>query len=224
MSPEPIVITRLQRLSRSGSLRSLGVPLLAVTSALLIAALILMSMTLSNLKDSRRQSEAMQDTLLELTTIESRLMDFDGALSGYALSGIPWYQIRMKDDYNELHGALAKLGHSLKDDPAQLRRYKSLVALVQKRDAYNAYLTKPEHRSEIARSETALAARIVTDNIRGRLWEVLDSERTNRRLNQAALVEQARSSFRIAIGIVLLTFLFGALCLLLSSLPRERGS
>lgn len=216
--------THLQKFARSGAVRSLGVQLLVVTSVLLLASVIMMSMTLSNLKDSRRQSEAMQDTLLEITTIESRLMDFDGALSGYALSGIPWYQIRMKDDHNELQGALAKLGHSLKDDPEQLRRYKSIVALVQKRDAYNDYLTKPEHRDEIARSETAQAARIVTDNIRGRLWEVLDRERTKRRLNQTALVEQAEQSFWIAIGIVFLTFVSAALTLLLSNLPRERQS
>jgi CHASE3 domain sensor protein len=222
MAPEPFGRTHLQRLFRSGLLRSLGVPLLAVTSALMIAALVLMGMTLSNLKDSRRQSEAAQDTLLELTTIESRLMDFDGALSGYALSGIPWYQMRMKDDHSELQAALAKLGHSLRNDPEQLRRYKSIVTQIAKRDAYNAYLTKPEHRGEIARSETAQSARIVTDDIRGRLWEVLDSERTKRRLNQLALVGEAQNSFRIAVGIVLLTFVFAALCLLLSTGPKDR--
>ncbi len=213
--------TLLQKLSRSGTLRSLGLQLLAVTSVLLIAALILMSMTVSKLQDSRRHSEATQDTLLEITTVESRLVDFDGALDGYTLSGIPWYRKRMTDDHNEMHAALDKLGRSLHHDHGQLRHYKAIVALVAERDALDTYLSKPENRSQIAKSETARKARIITDDIRKRLWEVLEAERIKRRASQTALVEQARDSFRIAVGIVLLTFLAAALSMLVSQVPRD---
>jgi CHASE3 domain sensor protein len=222
MPDETSFHARLRRFSRSEAARFLSLQLLVATTVLLVAALILMSMTLSSLRSTRTEEAAAQDTLLEITTVESRLMDTDGALSGYALSGNPWYRTRLKDDHDELHGALAKLGQSLKHDAVQLRRYQAIIGLAEKNDRLTAYLAAPEHRDEIARSPTAGAARIVTDDIRGRLWQVLDTERNKRKLNHAVMIEQAENSYWIAVGIVLLTFVFGALCTLLALGRRER--
>lgn len=215
-------IAELQRFARSPAMQSLGLQILAATSVLMIAALILMSVTLSNLKDSRRESEAAQDTLLQITTIESRLMDFDGTLNGYALSGNAWYLRRMKDDRNELHEALNKLRVSVQNDPLQVQRHKAIAALVDRRDQLNTYLLDPVHQGEIARVDVVKSARVVTDDIRGRLWAVLDRERIKRRNNNIAMIAQAEESFWIAVGIVFLTFLFGSVCLVVAAAPRSR--
>ena len=202
-------------------MQSLGLQIVAATSVLMIAALILMSVTLTNLKNSRRDSEATQDTFLQVTTIESRLMDFDGALNGYVLSRNAWYLRRMKDDHNELHDALNKLKVSVQNDSLQLQRHNAIASLVGQRDRINAYLLDPAHQGEIARVTALQSARVVTDDIRGRIWQVLDRERSKRRISNTAMIAQAENSFRIAVGIVVLTFLFGAACLVLSARPRQ---
>ncbi|MGA7711418.1 MAG: CHASE3 domain-containing protein [Rhizomicrobium sp.] len=208
--------TELRQFSRSEAWHSLAVQVLIGTGVLIVAALIMMSVTLSNIKRSWTESKATQDTLLQITTVESRLIEFDGALSTYALNGNPWFQVRMKTDSAEIHASLNQLNQSLQSDPLQLQRYNALMSLIQKRDVLDAYLSQPEHRSEIARSPVAQSARIVGDRIRNRLWKILDVERAKRQIHDAAMISQTQSSFLFAVGIVLLTFVFGALCLLLS--------
>ena len=124
--------TRLQRFSRTGTWHSLGLQVLIATAVLIVAAPILMTITLSNLKQSMIESKATQDTLLQITTIESRLIEFDGALSAYALSGDPWYRPKMKTDKADLHASLNQMKHSLQNDPPQLQRYNALTPLTQK--------------------------------------------------------------------------------------------
>jgi CHASE3 domain sensor protein len=217
MLPDAISVkTQFVRFSRTGTWHSLGLQVLVVTAVLIVAALILMTITLSNLKQSRIESKATEDTLLQITTIESRLIEFDGALSAHALSGDPLYRVRMKADKADLYASLNQLNRSLQNDPLQLQKYNALMPLIQKWDALNNYLSQPEHRSEIARSPVAQSARILTDGIRARIWEILDRERAKRQFNNSAIISQAQSGSLFALGIVLLTFVFGALCLVLS--------
>ena len=133
----------VQRFSRSDFMRALGLQLLAATSVLMIAALILMRVTLSNLEKSRVESESVQDTLLQITTIESRLMDFDGAWNNYRVTGNAWFLTRITDDTNDLHAALNLLKYSLRNDPLQMQRHKAIASLVKRRDALNVYLFDP---------------------------------------------------------------------------------
>ena len=222
MSSGKYLLDEVQRFARSDFMRSLGLQLLTVTLVLMIAALLLMSVTLSKLQENRVESEAMQDTLLEITTIESRLMDFDGAWNGYVLSGNKWYLQRITDDRNELHGALNKLRFSLLKDSLQMERYQSISALVERRDALNTYLLDPDHTGKIANIEVVQAARILPDDIRGLLWQVLDRERMKRHVNDTGMIRRAQESFWIAVGIVCLTFFFGAICVGLSLTVRSR--
>ena len=208
--------TQLSRFSRSQAWHPMALQVLIGTGVLIVAALIMMSVTLSNIKRSWTESKATQDTLLQITTIESRLIEFDGALSTYALTGNPQYQVTMKIDNAEMRASLDQLNHSLQSDPLQRQRYNALLSLFRKRNALDTYLGGPEHRGEIARSPIAQSARIVGNRIRDRLWEILMKERAARQISDAAMISQTQSSFSFAVGIVLLTFVFGALCLLLS--------
>ena len=217
MTPAAVSLkTQLVRFSRSGAWHSLGWQVLIATAALMVAALILMSITLSNLKQSTGESKATQDTLLQITTVEARLIEFDGALNEYALIGNPSSQTRMKNDQVDLHASLNQMKHSLQNDPLQLQRYNALMSLIWKRDALDTYLSQPEHHDEIARSPVSQSAKLITDSIRARLWEILDRERAKRQSNNTAMISQTQSSFLFAVGIVFLTFVFGALCFALS--------
>lgn len=206
--------THVQKFARGGQLHSLGMQLLAAMSVLMIAAIILMSLTLSHLKGTRQLLKDTEDTLLQITTVESRIMDFDGALSSYTLSGVPWFERRMKDDTTEEHTALEKLRVTLRNDREQMARYEDLVSIAREREQIYAYLRL--HREEVAGSPTALKARQATDRMRGMLWQILDTERAKRAVNQDKMIAEAQRSFWIAVGIVLLTALFGGCCLILA--------
>lgn len=211
---------RLERFAHSGAVRSLAFQLLTATAALMIAALILMSFTLSSLKDSRRQSEAMQDTMLEVTTVETRMLDAEGALNGYAVTASPSYQERVTNNNRLIVLALNKLRRSVQNDPALLRTYTETLELNRQRMAILEGMDTPEHRSETG--ARVLSAKPLSDRIRGNIWSILESQRARQRLNNTHMIQEARRSYWVAAGIVGLTFLFGALCLVLAMAASGR--
>jgi len=207
--------------TRGSELKSLGMQILAVTAVLLLAALILMSVSLSRLAESRNEIRSAEDTILEITTTESRLMDFDGVLAAHAVSDDRWYVTRMRDDRVELDEALKKLGYSLQSDSVQMQRYRILVSLVRKHNGLEDQLSRPEHRQDIVRSQTARTARILTDQIRGALWEILNAQRVKRYASYADMIAEARKSFWIAVGVVVLAFLVGWVALSLAGKTKS---
>jgi len=211
---------QLQMFSRTGVLHSLGLQLLAVTSVLMIAALILMSVTLSNLQNSQQQTEVTTDTFLEITTIESRLLSNDGALKGYALTGNPIFLKVFARSQGQLQDAMRKLSRSIGGDPIQFQRYEAIVSLVKKREALDAYLAQPEHRAALSDISATKSSAFLNRTIRGRLWKILTDERIKRRDAYTAMVSQARQSFWVAVGVVVLTLLFGGLCIAVASPPK----
>lgn len=205
---------RLARFARGSEMRGLALQLLAATAALMIAALILMSFTLSSLMDSRRQSEAMQDTMLEVTTVEARMLDAEGALNGYAVTGSQSYRKRVADNNVIVVQALNKLKRSVKNNPRLLQTYAATLEMNRQRMAILAGMDTPEHRDEIG--ARVLSAKPLSDRIRGNIWSILETQRAKQRLNNSQMIQEARKSYWVAAGIVGLTFLFGALCLVLS--------
>lgn len=214
MQDGPSFRARLHRFARGGELRSFALQLLMATAALMIAALILMSFTLSSLMDSRRQSEAMQDTMLEVTTVEARMLDAEGSLNGYAVTGSPSYRERVTNNIQLIVLALNKLRRSVQNDEKLLQVYTSTLELNRQRMAILAGLDTPERRNEIG--ARVLSAKPLSDRIRGNIWAILESQRATQRRNNSQMIHEARKSYWVAAGIVGLTFMFGALCLVLS--------
>jgi CHASE3 domain sensor protein len=220
MQAGPSLSAHLARFARGGEMRGLALQLLTATAALMIAALILMSFTLSSLMDSRRQSEAMQDTMLEVTTVEARMLDAEGALNGYAVTGSSSYQERVTNNNKLIVQALNKLRRSVQNDPPLLRTYTETLELNRQRMAILAGLDRPERRGDIG--ARVLSAKPLSDRIRGNIWSILETQRTEQRLNNSHMIKEARRSYWVAAGIVGLTFLFGALCLVLSMAASGR--
>lgn len=220
MPAGPSLNARLYRFARSGEMKSLALQFLTATAALMIAALVLMSFTLSGLKDSRRQSEAMQDTMLEVTTVEARMLDAEGALNGYAVTGSASYQKRVSDNNVIIVQALNKLKRSVKNDPRLLQIYTATLEMNRQRMAILAGIDTPDRRAEIG--ARVLSAKPLSDRIRGNIWAILESQRATQRVNNSHMIQEARRSYWVAAGIVGLTFLFGALCLVLSMAASGR--
>lgn len=209
----------LFRIASRGALHSLVEQTTIVTAALMVAALILMSFALSSLKDARSQSETTEDALLEITTVESRLLDTDRALNGGVLHDDPWFAERIAVSRSEMRIAMDKLGRSVGNDPALVRQYKTIAERLARREKLFDYLVEPAHRSEVANVAASAAARqerAFTNELRDRLWDLLRAQRAKRYAQHTAMINEASKSFWIAAGIVFLAMLSGALSLFLA--------
>jgi CHASE3 domain sensor protein len=210
---------KLWRSAVGGGLQALAVQIFTVTAVLMVAALILMSFTLSSLKTSRIRAETTEDTLLEITTVESRLVDSDRLLNGYVLSQDTWFAVRIAKTCREIDAAMKKLGRSVRRDPEMSAMYKVLVDRLAERQRTYDYLVA--HQGEVARvthSPAAQAESRLTDEVRGRLWDLLKGERAKRYAEHTGMIDEAARSLWIAVGIVGLAILSGMLSLFLASL------
>jgi hypothetical protein len=201
-----------------GGLSSLAVQIFAITAALMIASLILMSFALSSLKASRMQSEVTENTLLEITTVEARLLDSDRMLNGYAIHGDAWYAVRAEKAKKQAKAAMEKLSRSVAGDAKLFGLYKTAAARLAERQAVYDYLFLPQHRDEVAntaRSAAALSERNLTEDVRGKLWNILLAERAKRFAQHSYLIREAQKSFWIAVGVTVLSIFTGLVNLLL---------
>ena len=206
---------------RSG-MHSLAGQIFIGTIVLMVGALILMSFGFSSLKASRIQAEATEDTLLEITSIDARLLESDGALNGYVIGQDPWFARRIATDRSDFRAVMKKLGHSVSNNPQLYDMYKAVADSLAQRQAQFEYLV--QHRDEVAhvdRSAAAQAERSLTVETRKRLWDLLFAERTKRFAQHTAMIHEAQQSFWIAVGIVILSIISGAISLLLASVPVE---
>lgn len=207
-----------------GGLHSLAVQIFTGTAVLMIGALILMSFTLSSLKASRSQAEAAEDTLLEITTIESRLLASDGALNGLVLSGQPHFARQIATGRKNIAIAVAKLSRSVGTDPDMAALYRDVIALLTQRAAAFDYLVAhPDEVAHFDRSDAARAEHSLTDQARGRLWDLLKLERAKRLTQHTDMIAEAERSIWIAVGIVVLAILSGTLSLFLAGLGSKRS-
>jgi CHASE3 domain sensor protein len=211
-----------QRLSVSsvhGGLHSLAVQIFAVTAVLMIGALVLMSFSLSGLKTSRLDAEATENTLLEITTVESRLLDSDRELRGHAINGNPDFAARDAVIRSEIDAAMKKLGRSVAHDPAATQMYRGIAGRLAARQRYFDDLTK--HQADDAWSPVAGVEQTLTTDLRIRLWDLLVLERNKRHAEHSGMIREAERSMWIAVGIVALAIISGAASLFLAGLGRR---
>lgn len=208
-----------------GGLHTIAVQIFIGTAVLMVAALILMSFTLSSLKSSRVGAEATEDTLLEITTIESRLIDSNFALNGYVISHDPWFARRIPSNRSDLGLAMKKLGHSVEHDPEMTAMYMALAnRLATRQRVYDYLVAHPGEVARVTQSAAAQSERRLTDELRGRLWHLLKIERTKRYAEHTAMIGKATRSLWIAVGVVGLAILSGMLSLFLASLGTRPRS
>lgn len=210
MTAENFPHSRLRRLALGEEGQALRQQLFSAAAALLIATLVLMGTSLANLRSSLQESEAAEDCMLEITTIESRLVDFDRALGAYALTGDARYQVFMDNTYSELGIAAAKLHHSLQNKPEQLKTYEQLAGMLHEWQTLARELRKPEHRNDLSKLPAWRAEKRLIAQARGKLWQILSPERINRYANNRKMIAEARSSFWLAVVFIVIS-LFASL-------------
>jgi hypothetical protein len=202
------------------ALHSLAGQIFIGTITLMVAALILMSIALRSFESSRMQTEAAEDTLLEITTIDARLLDSDGALTGFVISNDPWFAHRMATDRSDFRVAMTKLGHSVGSNPELYRLYQGIADRLARRQENFEYLA--QHPGEVA--HVAQSERNLTDELRGRLWDLLRAERAKRYDQHTQMIWEAKKSFWIAAGIVTLSIIAGAISLALTRIAAKIGA
>jgi CHASE3 domain sensor protein len=211
-----------QRLSDSTvhhGLHSLAVQIFTATAVLMIGALVLMSFSVSGLKLSRLDAEATGNTLLEITTVESRLLDSDRLLKGEVINPNPHFAERYAYLRSELAAAMKKLEHSVARDPQAVQMYRAIADRLAARQQRFEYLTA--HLNEVDRSPVATAEQHLTTELRVRLWVLLEHERHKRFVEHADMIRESERSLWIAVGIVALAIISGAASLYLAGLGRR---
>jgi hypothetical protein len=186
----------------------------------MIGALVLMSFSLSGLKDSRLGAEATENTLLEITTVESRLLDSDRLLRSHVISANPDFAARNAAIGSEIDASMKKLGRSVARDPAATRMYQGIARRLADRQHFFGYLT--EHLDEVDQSPVAALEHTLTIDLRIRLWKLLTLERNKRYAEHSVMIREAERSLWIAIGIVALAVLSGAASLYLAGLRHRK--
>ena len=211
----------LYRFARKGGSNALGMQIFSVTVVMMVAALMLMSVSLSNLRDSRHESEITEDTMLEITTVESRMLDFEGTQYGLAISGAPVFQKRAAADDAELRNALDKLRRSLANEPGQMKKLDAIIPLLRERNQIYRSFATTGHKGEIGDTPRARHAKAISDEARGALWQILTTERNKRFRDHTEMIGEAEKSYWIAIAIVLLAMVSGGFCLLLPAMAER---
>jgi CHASE3 domain sensor protein len=202
-----------------GGLHSLAIQIFTATAVLMIGALVLMSFSLSGLKTSRHDAEVTENTLLEITTVESRLLDSDRLLNGHAISRNPAFAARSAVIAGEIDASMAKLARSVATDPVAARIYREIAGRLAARQQFFRYLA--EHLDEVEQSPVATAEQSLTTDMRIRLWRLLVLERTKRIAEHTGMIREAERSLWIAVGIMALAIIAGAASLYLAGLGRR---
>ena len=216
---------RLQILAHRGYLRQIGTPTLIGSIVLLISALLLLGANVSALRNSFAWVQRTDDVLVQLAAVETRLVANELTVRGYALTDDPIFLTYQKNEQGQMAMAIRKLAVLIADEPSQKNRFAALRSLVDKRMAHFARLTSlgPGHAQEVAVAIRDPQKRTVMRAARGQAITMRNEELKLLANRQAAVAEQSTRAYELAIGIVLLAFVFGGLGLAFAQIGRDRA-
>jgi CHASE3 domain sensor protein len=218
----PMISGKLWNHLRHGHLREAGIQILAAAVGLLIASILLLAMNISHLRESFAQDERTDQAILLIDQVEARLLGVEMTVRGFALTDDAAFLQRGDRDRKSLQTAVTKLAAIMADEPTQKSRFAAMHALVRQRLDLYAYLATDEHAREVARAITDPQTRKVMSNAREKLKELREAEIALLGQRQAAMIAEARHTFYLAVGIVVLAFVAGALGLFLSQCGQQQ--
>jgi two-component system, LuxR family, sensor kinase FixL len=209
-------------LVRQGYLRQIGTPTLIGSVVLLISALLLLGANVSALRNSFAWVQRTDDVLVQLSEVELRLVGNELTVRGYALTDDPVFLTYQKSERDQMAEAMRKLAALIADEPSQKSRFAVLRGLVDKRMAHFAYLTSlgPGHAQEVAVAIRDPQKRTVMRAARAQVIALRAEELKLLANRQAAVAQQSTRAYQLAIGIVLLAFVFGGLGLAFAQMGR----
>ena len=194
-------------------MRQIGTPTLIGSVVLLICALLLLGANVSALRNSFAWVQRTDDTLLRMSDVEVHVVNDDLAMRGYTLNGDPSFVTYQKMEQQKAEDAMKRLAALLSGEASQAKRFAEVRRLTEQRLALFANLMDlgPGHQQEVGAAVLGPENRTVMRAARAEM-AVLRAEELKLLANrQAAVAEQSTRAYELAIGIVILAFVFGAL-------------
>jgi CHASE3 domain sensor protein len=212
-------------LVRQGYLRQIGTPTLIGSVVLLISALLLLGANVSALRNSFAWVQRTDDVLVQLSEVELRLVGNELTVRGFALTDDPVFLTYQKSEQDQMAAAMGKLTALIAEEPSQSNRFAVLRGLVDKRMAHFAYLTSlgPGHAQEVAMAIRDPGKRAVMRAARAQVIAMRNEELKLLANRQAAVAQQSTRAYQLAIGIVILAFVFGGLGLAFAQIGQSRA-
>ena len=211
-------------MAHRGYLRQIGTPTLIGSVVLLICALLLLGANVSALRDSFVWVQRTDDVLVQLSEVETRLVGNELTVRGFALTDDPVFLTYQKSEQDQMAAAMGKLTTLIAEEPSQASRFTVLRGLVDKRLTHFTYLTSlgPGHAQEVAVAIRDPDKRAVMRAARAQVITMRAEELKLLANRQAAVAEQSTRAYELAIGIVILAFVFGALGFAFAQIGRGR--
>ena len=217
-------IRGLKALFFRGQLRQVGGQILIVAVMLLLAAVLLLGVNVTKLQESFGWVQETNDELVQIAEVDKRLVGNELTVRGYALTDDPIFLTYHRDEERQMNAAMAKLGKLLADDPELTQDFAQLRNLVgQRLDAFTHLVNLgPGHARDVAAAIRDPQYRAVMRATRAKVELLRSMELKQLAVQQATAAQQVKSTYRLAIGIVVLAFLFGALGLAFAQYGRGR--
>ena len=203
-------------------MRQIGTPTLIGSVVLLISALLLLGANVSALRNSFAWVQRTDDVLVQLSEVETRLVATELTVRGYALTDDPVFLTYQKNEQQQMATAMRKLTVLIADEPLQKNRFAALRSLVDKRMTHFADLTSlgPGHAQEVAMAIRDPSKRAVMRAARAQVIAMRNEELKLLANRQAAAAEQSTRAYQLAIGIVVLAFVFAVLGFAIAQMGR----
>ena len=203
-------------------MRQIGTPTLIGSVVLLISALLLLGANVSALRNSFAWVQRTDDVLVQLSEVETRLVATELTVRGYALTDDPVFLTYQKNEQEQMATAMRKLTVLIADEPLQKNRFAALRSLVDKRMTHFADLTSlgPGHAQEVAMAIRDPSKRAVMRAARAQVIAMRNEELKLLANRQAAAAEQSTRAYQLAIGIVVLAFVFAVLGFAIAQMGR----
>jgi CHASE3 domain sensor protein len=203
----------LKTLFQRGYLRQIGTPVLFAAVVLLLSGVLLLSANVAALRKSSAFVDRTNHTLLQIAEVDARLVGVEMTVRGYALTDDPAFLEYQNNERARLKIAMDKLAPLIADEASQTSGFSRLQVVVAKRLALYAYLSGlgPGHAKAVAAAITDKAKRRGMIEARATLNAMRDRQLQFLAERQATASLQAGRTYELAIGIVVLAFVFSAL-------------
>jgi CHASE3 domain sensor protein len=218
-----ITAQRLKLFMQRGHLHHLGGQILVVAGMLLMSSVLLLGMNVSGLQKSFGWVQETDDELIQLSEVEKQLVTMELSVRGYALTADGVFLRYIATERRQLDAAMKDLARSMANDPGPMKiAMGRLQELVGKRVRQLSNLAAPGSTAQVADAIRSSDYRDTMRRTRAQLAEMRSSELMELSDRQASASLQARQSFGLAVGMVLLAFLCGAVGLACMRFRRNR--
>ncbi len=208
----PVTASKFRIFLEGAGHREIGAPMLITAVALLVSAMVMLWANVSALRESYGWVQRSNSTLLDIAEINTLVMGIDMTVRGYALTGNPDFRRYEADNRNRLDIAIDKLASFASNDPRRLPSIIKLRVLVAKQESLFSQLLDlgPGHANDVAAAIVDPQKRRIRYAVQNTLTAIHNDEMNLLAERQSTVESQVSHTFYLALGIVALAFMAGA--------------